>query len=98
MNLKLTGEKKWLKLGAATLLSVGMLAACGDGDEDDVNVDVNEPVEDVNPDDGTDTDVDVDTDDGTDTDVDVDTDDGTDTDVDVEGDDDGDGVVDDKKE
>ena len=28
MTLKLTGEKKWLKLGAATLLSVGMLAAC----------------------------------------------------------------------
>jgi len=83
MALKLTGEKKWLKLGAATILSVGMLAACGDG-EDDVDVDVNDPVEDVNPSDGTDTDVDADTDDGTDADVDVDTDDGTDADVDVD--------------
>jgi hypothetical protein len=107
MALKLTEEKKWLKLGAATLLSVGMLAACGDG-EDDVDVDVNDPVEDVNPgddvdtdvdvipDDGTDTDVDVDTDDGTDADVDVDTDDGTDTGADIE--DSGEGVVDDKKD
>ncbi|HJF33425.1 MAG TPA: DNA primase [Sporosarcina psychrophila] len=87
MDLKLNGEKKWLKLGAATLLSVGMLAACGDKD-DDVDVDVNKPVEDVTPDDGTDTNVDLDTDDGTDTDVDLD--------ADIE--DDGDGVVDDKKD
>ncbi|WP_342539412.1 DNA primase [Sporosarcina sp. FSL K6-1540] len=86
MALKLTGEKKWLKLGAATILSVGMLAACGDS-EDDVDVDVNNPVEDVDPNDGTDTNVDVDTDDGTDADVDVDTDDGTDADVDVDTDD-----------
>lgn len=86
MALKLTGEKKWLKLGVATILSVGMLAACGDG-EDDVDVDVNNPVEDVDPNDGTDTNVDVDTDDGTDADVDVDTDDGTDADVDVDTDD-----------
>lgn len=68
MDLKIKGEKKWLKLGAATLLSVGMLAACGDGDDDDVN----EPVEDVNPEDGTNTDVDLDTDDETDKDVDDD--------------------------
>ncbi|AMQ04639.1 MULTISPECIES: hypothetical protein [Sporosarcina] len=85
MALKLTGEKKWLKLGAATILSVGMLAACGDG-EDDVDVDVNNPVEDVDPNDGTDTNVDVDTDDGTDADVDVDTDEGTDTDADTDAD------------
>ncbi|QNK86620.1 DNA primase [Sporosarcina sp. resist] len=82
MDLKLKGEKKWLKLGAATLLSVGMLAACGDGDDDDVDVDVNEPVEDVNPEDGTNRDVDLDTDDETDKDVEVDDD----------------GVVDDKKD
>jgi hypothetical protein len=66
MDLKLNGEKKWLKLGAATLLSVGMLAACGDGDDDDVDVDVNHPVEDVNPDDGTDSNVDVDIEDESD--------------------------------
>jgi len=86
MAMKLTGEKKWLKLGAATILSVGMLAACGDG-EDDVDVDVNNPVEDVDPSDGTDTNVDVDTDDGTDADVDVDKDDDADADVDVDTDD-----------
>jgi len=40
--------------------------ACGHRNDDDVD----EPVEDVNPGDGTDTDVDVDTDDGTDKDVD----------------------------
>lgn len=65
----LTEDKKWLKLGAATFLSVGLLAACGDG-EDDVDVDVDNPPADVN--DGSD----VDMDDGTD----VDLDDGTDAD------------------
>ena len=35
MALKLTGEKKWLKLGTATFLSVGMLAAYGDGEDHD---------------------------------------------------------------
>lgn len=72
----LTEDKKWLKLGAAAFLSVGLLAACGDG-EDDTDVDVNNPPADVDDgvNDGTDTDVDLDVDDGTDTDLDTDTDD-----------------------
>lgn len=45
MDLRINGEQKWLKLGVATLLSVGMIAACGDGNDDDLDVDVNEPVE-----------------------------------------------------
>jgi hypothetical protein len=60
----LTEDKKWLKLGAAAFLSVGLLAACADG-EDDTDVDVDNPPADV--DDGTDTDVDLDVDDGADT-------------------------------
>lgn len=33
-------EQKWWKIGAATFLSVGLLAACGD-DNDDPDVDDN---------------------------------------------------------
>ncbi|MDW0115620.1 hypothetical protein QTL97_01545 [Sporosarcina thermotolerans] len=65
----LTEDKKWLKLGAATFLSVGLLAACADG-EDDTDVDINNPPADVE--DGTDTNVDLDVDDGSDTDTDTD--------------------------
>ncbi|WOV86023.1 hypothetical protein QWT69_08620 [Sporosarcina oncorhynchi] len=60
----LTEDKKWMKLGAATFLSVGLLAACGDGKDDvDVDVDNNPPA-----------DVDVDVDDGVDDGVDMDDD------------------------
>lgn len=45
----ITEDKKWMKLGAATFLSVGLLAACGDG-KDDVDVDVNNPPADTNVD------------------------------------------------
>lgn len=74
--MKLITDKKWLKLGAATFLSVGLLAACADG-EDDTDVDVNNPPADVEDgvDDGTDTNVDLDVDDDTDTGTDTDTDD-----------------------
>lgn len=37
-------HSKWLKLGAAAFLSVGMLAACGDGDGDDDTIEVDDPV------------------------------------------------------
>ena len=47
------GHKRW-KVGAATFLSIGLLAACGDDPDDN---DINEPVEDV------DLNVDVDNDD-----------------------------------
>ncbi len=79
----LTENKKWLKLGAATFLSVGLLAACGDG-EDDTDVDVNNPPADVEDgvNDGTDTNVDLDVDDGTDTDTGTDFDNDSDTDTD----------------
>ncbi|CAM3060595.1 DNA primase [Filibacter tadaridae] len=73
MKMKLTGEKKWLKLGAAAMLSIGMLAACGD-DDDDTNVNVDNPPADVETDDGTDSDVNVDIDENLD---DEDVDDGT---------------------
>lgn len=64
MVLKINGELKWLKLSAAALLSVGMLAACGDGEDDDVNV-INPP---GNEDTDDETDVDVDLDDEDDND------------------------------
>ena len=85
----LTENKKWMKLGAATFLSVGLLAACADG-EDDTDVDVNNPPADVDDgvNDGTDTDVDLDVDDGTDTDTGTDT--GTDFDNDSDTDTDSD--------
>ncbi len=47
-------ERKWGKIGAATFLSIALLAACGDDPDDN---DINEPVEDV------DLNVDVDNDD-----------------------------------
>ena len=36
--------QKWWKIGAAAFLSIGLLAACGDGD-DDVDDNVDEEVE-----------------------------------------------------
>lgn len=79
----LTEDKKWLKLGAAAFLSVGLLAACGDG-EDDTDVDVDTPPADGEVDDGTDTDVDLDMEDGTDSETDTETDTGTDTETDTD--------------
>jgi len=38
MTTKSIAERKWWKIGAATFLSVGLLAACGDG-ENESNVD-----------------------------------------------------------
>jgi hypothetical protein len=60
IQLKITSDMKWLKLGAAAFLSVGMLAGCVD---DDGDVDVITPPGDVDTDDGTDADIDVDVDD-----------------------------------
>lgn len=37
-------HSKWLKLGAAAFLSVGMLVACGDGDGDDDTIETDDPV------------------------------------------------------
>jgi len=39
MSLNAIAGQKWWKIGAAALLSVGLLAACGDGDDDADNVD-----------------------------------------------------------
>ncbi|BAQ10754.1 ABC-type amino acid transport/signal transduction systems, periplasmic component/domain [Bacillus sp. OxB-1] len=59
MKLAKPENKRWLKLGAATILSVSMLAACADdNDPDDVDVNVDNPPADV--DDGTDTNIDMD--------------------------------------
>ncbi|EGQ25719.1 hypothetical protein HMPREF9372_2092 [Sporosarcina newyorkensis 2681] len=88
MNL----NKNFIKVGAAALLSVGILSACGD-DEPDVNdndVNVDEPV--VVPKDG-DGNVDepvVVPEDNPDTDVDMEPDADIDTDVDVKDEEDGD--------
>lgn len=57
-----TGYKRW-KIGAATFLSIALLAACGDDPDDN---DMNEPVEDV------DLNVDVDNDDNETEDTNVD--------------------------
>jgi hypothetical protein len=38
--MKTLVEEKWWKIGAAAVLSVGLLAGCGDG-KDDSNVDDN---------------------------------------------------------
>ena len=61
-----TSKGRLLKVSAAAILSVGLLAACGDdGDGDDIIID--DPIEEeVNPEDDTDADVDVDMDDGND--------------------------------
>lgn len=40
MTMKTLAEEKWWKIGAAAVLSVGLLAGCGDG-KDDNNVDDN---------------------------------------------------------
>ncbi len=58
MKTEILKNKKWLKVGAAAFMSVTMLAACGDGEDDDV--DLITPPEDVNENDGTESDVDVD--------------------------------------
>lgn len=68
MNTKIIGEKKWLKLGAAAVLSIGLLSACGDGDNDDTDIDVNDPVDDVDMHDDVDLDDDIMNDDSNDDD------------------------------
>ena len=60
MNKKLIGKRNWLKVSAAAVLSIGVLAGCGDTEDDELDVDVNEPVEDVTPSDETDTNTDMD--------------------------------------
>lgn len=77
-------NKNFIKVGAAALLSVGILSACGDDEPDvndnDVNVDEpavvpeDDPNVDVVPEGDVDTDTDMDTDTDTDTDMDADTD------------------------
>ena len=59
MNTKIIGEKKWLKVGAAAVLSIGLLSACGDGDNDDTDINVNDPVDDVELNDDMNDDVDL---------------------------------------
>lgn len=97
MKWTFNGDKNWMKISAAALLSVGVLAGCGDGD-DDTDVDVNNPAPaEVVPDDGgNDTDVDVNNqapaevvpDDGVDdTDIDVDVDEGSNDNLESETDD-----------
>ena len=44
MTTNSIAERKWGKIGAATFLSIALLAACGDDPDDN---DINEPVEDV---------------------------------------------------
>lgn len=51
MSFKLSKNTNLLKVGAAALLSVGILGACGDNDTDIDDTDINEPVEDVTPND-----------------------------------------------
>lgn len=65
--LKITKDMKWLKLGAAAFLSVGMLAGCADDDDGDVNI--TPPPADIDTDDGTDADINVDVDDTNDEDI-----------------------------
>lgn len=67
------GHNCW-KIGAATFLSVGLLAACGDNPGDN---DINDPVEDV------DLNVDIDNDDNETEDTDVDKENVEDTDEEV---------------
>ena len=47
---KVKAGQKWYKVGAAAFLSIGLLAACGDGvDQDNIDDDVEQEVEeDVN--------------------------------------------------
>jgi hypothetical protein len=67
-----TNKSRLLKVGAAAVLSVGLLSACGD---DDIIIDDPDNGE-VDPNDGTDNDVDIDMDDTDDNpDEDVDTND-----------------------
>jgi hypothetical protein len=70
-----TNKSRLLKVGAAAVLSVGLLSACGDDGDDDIIIDDPDNGE-VDPNDGTDNDVDIDMDDTDDNpDEDVDTDD-----------------------
>ncbi|WP_391206942.1 hypothetical protein [Psychrobacillus sp. L4] len=55
MTLKTLAEEKWWKIGAATVLSVGLLAGCGDGKDDTIvddnmNSDVDQHLDDDNKD------------------------------------------------
>lgn len=46
MTTNSIAERKWWKIGAATFLSVGLLAACGDGEnESDVDDNMEEEIE-----------------------------------------------------
>ncbi|MFJ8065764.1 hypothetical protein ACIQYS_14125 [Psychrobacillus sp. NPDC096426] len=46
MTTNSIAERKWWKIGAATFLSVGLLAACGDGeDESEVDDNIEEEIE-----------------------------------------------------
>lgn len=66
MDTNAIGKRKLIKVGAAALLSVGLLGACGDNDNDDIDIhDPNEPV--VTPDANPDADVDIDMDEPDDT-------------------------------
>jgi hypothetical protein len=57
-----TNKSRLLKVGAAAVLSVGLLSACGDDGDDDIIID--DPNEgEVEPNDGTDNGVDIDMDD-----------------------------------
>jgi hypothetical protein len=57
-----TNKSRLLKVGAAAVLSVGLLSACGDDGDDDIIID--DPNEgEVEPNDGTDNEVDIDMDD-----------------------------------
>jgi hypothetical protein len=44
MKKPVAGQKLW-KIGAAAFLSVGLLGACGDGENEDVDGEVEEEVE-----------------------------------------------------
>jgi hypothetical protein len=70
-----TNKSRLLKVGAAAVLSVGLLSACGDDGDDDIIID--DPNEgEVDPNGGTDNGVDIDMDDTDDNpDEDVDTND-----------------------
>ena len=53
---------RFLKVSAAAILSVGLLAACADDGDDDIIID-DPNGDEVNPEDGTDTNLDIDMDD-----------------------------------
>ncbi|ARF17038.1 hypothetical protein [Sporosarcina ureae] len=74
MDLNKLKKNNLLKVGAAAILSVGVLSACGDDDpviDDNDDVEVDQPA-DVTPDDDVDVDMDESEDGTTNDDVDVD--------------------------